>query len=106
MRAHKSSVFLAVMTAPEQRIPGTAPDDDRVYWRTVASVRDLGASRVAGADHLQFSAFRLGLSARIPQCVADRFDRAAPLRGFVHGRTDRRLERSRLSGGPGQLSPL
>ena len=61
---------------------------------------------VAGADHLQLSAFRLGLSGRIPQRVADRSGRAAPLRGFVHGRVDRGPERSRFSDGAGQLPAL
>ena len=61
---------------------------------------------MAGADHLQLAAFRLGLSARIPQRLADRSRRAAPLRRFLHGRVDRGSERSRLSDGPGQFSPL
>jgi hypothetical protein len=30
MSSHKTSVFLAESTSPAQRIPGTAPDDDRV----------------------------------------------------------------------------
>ena len=60
---------------------------------------------MAGADHLQFPAFRLGLSARIPQRVADRSGRAAPLRRFLHGRVDRGSERSRLSDGHGSTFP-
>ena len=46
---------------------------------------------MAGADHLQFAAFRLGLSARIPRRVADRRRGAAPLRRFLHGRIDRAI---------------
>ena len=63
-------------------------------------------AQLAGADHLQLAPFRLGLSGRIPQRLADRSGRAAPLRRFVHGRVDRRSERSRLSDRAGQLSAL
>ena len=38
-----------------------------------------------------------------PERLADRPADAAPLRRFLHGRADRRSERARLSGGPGQF---
>src|SRR5205814_7466448 len=85
---------------------GTTLDNDPVQRRTVASLRDYRAQRLASADHLQLAPFRFGLSRRIFERVADRSAGAAPLGRFLHGRADRRFERSRLSDREGQLPPF
>src|SRR4051812_1319247 len=81
--------------------PGLAPEYDPVGQRIDAPVRDRGAGRVAGTDHLQFASFGLGLPAGFPHLVAHRSGGAAPFRGFVHGRVDRGFEPARFSRGPG-----
>src|ERR1700730_17250015 len=92
--------------SPEPRNQGTAPDDDPARWRTVASVRNRGAGQLAGADHFQLAAFRLGLPGRIPRRLADRPAGAAPLRRFLHGRVDRGPQRPWLSHRPGPFPAL